>query len=467
MLLSAGHAWWLMAACSENADGMRSPFIDPSPEVASPGADEDPDQLGDHHPAGGTVPDHIYPYGTPADEEEPPLDYRGMCATDPLCTDVDTVAPLWTAEEPYDSFGSVTFIGDANGDGLRDMLVETAIEKLNSSVSSIIYAPLVRPLVLPRDADLQINDGVYAFGDYDADGDVDLIAGVQNADPFDWDWYGLVPGPLASVIDTAADATALVPMGSYDESGRRLVDTNHDGLLELATVDPGFIQVWQTDPAGWGAGDPTLTVDFECGEDVYWQEATLSSCDHDPDDDGVYALTAWGGMASEYMPCEVVYLPAGISGVIVPETSALAVDGACATAVGDQDLDGHMDYFENDDGGIPNIVAGPIVFNEGIVAGTVLLYTYDGYGTGAGTLDLDVTGDGIHDFQVVSALGAFDVGAKPVSTLSGGLNGGIETGMATAWYVTDVADVTMATFEDGTGYAIFADTDGVKFVAMK
>jgi len=424
----------------------------------------------DRAPADRPLP--LFPGGTtsPGDSSPPPATdpttpdaTEDRCLSRPAqdvpCVDADLVAPLWTLEAGYVHVEVQSITDDVNGDGLVDATLHLDDGAFPYDVV-VVYGPLVRKLVLPRDADLHVVESDCWWGDWTGDAVVDGLCNVSDYATFfeTWGALGLVEGPLPRVIDPDADRVAV-----YELSVPYLtpLDTDFDGLLEAANLfTPGRVEVWRgDDPATWMVDPPDLTLQFHCDADIVEKafDPWIAVC-NDDEGDGVRDLAV--GLSPRGSGCEgdSYLVPAGTEGFVDLASSPLARKGSCLASAGDQDLDGVADF----DVGY-SVKAGPITWTDGVPIGPTLFDFYEDFPQAEAT-GVDFTDDGIDDWWDQR----WDPGDDfPYVILSGGADGGVVTGIP-SWHVFSWVEAESAYTEDGTNYVVFTDdAAGVRFVPIE
>ncbi len=385
-------------------------------------------------------------------------------AQDVTCIDADLVPPLWSLEPAYEYLDQVRITEDVNGDGLVDARLDIRREDAASDDAVIVYGPLVRELVLPRDADLHVVESHCWWGDRTGDGEFDGLC--QADDPtapifYVDDALGLVVGPLPQRIDPDLDSEVVYPPPQVAWDG---VDTDFDGLIEPAVLTIGRVELWRgDDPATWMVGEPDLTLQFPCATESSGDPPSpfVAMCANDDEGDGVHDLMV-GLEYTQYTACvgEQDYLaPAATVGFVDLASSPLARKGSCLAPAGDQDLDGIDDFDMGS-----SVMAGPTTWIDGAPISPTLFSFHEDlrYEDWTG---VDFTGDGIDDWWTQR----WDPGDVdfPYVILSGGAGGGVVTGVP-SWHVFSAVDAESAYTEDGTNYMVFTDdAAGVRFVPIE
>lgn len=292
----------------------------------------------------------------------------------PPCVDLSLVPPTVTADSGADVGPQP--IGDVNGDSVEDWLFNRYV----------VFGPIHLPLAFPADADGTVvlagwdYPPVLDFGDYDGDGDADLLSDL-----------GLLAGPLAwPTVDLAASAGPAEPYPTDGGLSSWVTDLTGDGLVESVRTTETEIRVDPFDGAGWDLGDPSLVLRFSPLPDTLTEYERLTGLYieglPDVDGDGVRELCVFRPFG-----VEVWLIPADAAGLIEPEVSA-PLAATCPTPVGDQDGDAVED-FEVVDVGVHRVLRGPLTIGPDAVTGEVL-FTLER----ASPLRIDVSGDGVSDF---------------------------------------------------------------------
>jgi hypothetical protein len=188
----------------------------------------------------------------------------------------------------------------------------------------------------------------------------------------------------------------------------------------------------------------------------------VTVCEHDDEGDGVHDLEV---MLTQllYTDCtmeDLAYLvPAQALGYVELGMSPLARRGMCLDSVGDQDGDGTSDFDWGD-----VVYAGPATWVNGSPVSTEL-FTYDSNFWSRWT-GIDFTGDGIDDWWGTRLVPELDADV-PFTILSGGITGGITTGIP-SWQIFSAVTPVTAYTEGSTNYIVFTDDfNAVRFVAIQ
>ena len=149
-----------------------------------------------------------------------------------------------TGIAPQDSSGrAVSIHGDANGDGINDVLIgvpwdSTAADRAGAAY--ILYAPVSGNVTL-QDADAvilgvedddEVGRSVDFLGDLDGDGFDDLVVGAPMNRPGPSGRAYVVHGPVSGTVDLATVSAQLAGEGADDQAGCAVAsagDVNGDG----------------------------------------------------------------------------------------------------------------------------------------------------------------------------------------------------------------------------------------------
>ena len=378
------------------------------------------------------------------------------CAEDPVCVDVSSLPPKWTASPGYE-FGVVGLLPDVTGDGHPE--VRLWMSGPAGEAWAIVYGPLDRSLVLPGEADVVILveylTTFHDLGDHTGDAVPDLL--ISHPDGYWW-FTTLVEGPLPPLVDAETPGLVTWPAQGLEVG---FEDTDGDDLYDYVWSDPagGLVEIWRGDPTAWGIGDPQLSLEFTCGADAPFpydspseREVTIWPCGNDVDGDGVDEIKVDGGTS-----CDTMLVPANLEGMVVDPTG---IPSRCVDDAGDQDSDGNVDFvLEIDD--VDTVVAGPLVVTDSGLTGTSLFALFELVTNGfAGPAGADVDGDGVDDF------GAFADEGHSLLYFSGGANGGASTGMYMRRFAFE-GEASDTWMEDGRPFRAFDVEGGVAVVVME
>jgi hypothetical protein len=152
----------------------------------------------------------------------------GCDTTEPPTSSVRTFVQTDAVPEEYSFYGPLD-TGDVDGDGDPDLVVSGVSRELgpNRSFEQRVFrndgGRFVAADLVP--ADLALRAGRSRFGDYDRDGDADLLFGSLDDRP-EVRLYPSRGGRLGAGVDIASERTDLV----------RWIDIDGDGDLDVATV---------------------------------------------------------------------------------------------------------------------------------------------------------------------------------------------------------------------------------------
>jgi hypothetical protein len=349
-----------------------------------------------------------------------------------------------TVEAPWSVYPSPPMVGDLDGDGRADLILEL-VDPQRQDRWVVVRGPLDGASI-PSGAWVDWDAGWYAPRVVEAtgDGQADLLVEYWPHGPvLDVpSEYWLVDGPWDGDPGPTADWVSIGP----DDYGA--VDVDHDGTVDrVVEVDP-------TDPTGhlgvtWGprsrwGGSADVVIDPMCqGAASYgygWWNATWPAFPGDLDGDGQPELVIRSFGEHDGLTCGgfTVSLPA--AGSVDPWSSALAVSDSPFDAVALADLDGD---------GLPE------VWDGGAVLRSPVAVTEGGL-TGSGTASLDPQVDRVEPLPF--DLGDDGVGdvlvrtARTVQVVSG-IDGLAWVGGG--WAIASGASV-VPYLDDGQGWLVVA-----------
>ncbi len=186
------------------------------------------------------------------------------------------------------TFGSADLAwGDYDNDGDPDVVVAAAGEMAlyRNDAGTLVATPTVLP-VYYEDSDFTTMDQrSLSWGDYDNDGDLDLLV-PSVVSEFDWEPTALLRngGPGAGDAWTFTDATAGLPVAPNGVSG--WADADQDGDLDLllgnvSAYGNNFLETWRNDTGMLARADTALAF-------IRYGTADWGDPDADGDLDVVY-----------------------------------------------------------------------------------------------------------------------------------------------------------------------------------